>query len=687
MLDKDAALRSRCFSRICLWIALVGLLIPGVLWWGGTSPTVAFGSPVKGQNLALSSSNSNWQIETIDPSAGNVYFGNDLAINSAGLPCVAYYDPGGADLVYACRTGGSWQPVTVDSAGDVGQYTSLALDADDHPHISYQDNLGTNQHLKYAHHDGTGWISVTVDSAYYTGAFTSIALDNAENPMITYYRGGNCSVDGDTYCNLRYVYYSDSWLPPEQLHVSANDVGRSSSLAFDSSGHAQISYTGGGLRYLHLAWDVWDVADTVGSDTSLAIDSYDDPHIAYVGQGSVYYAHGTLGVADVTWAYETIDSGVSARATSLALDADDHPHISYYVDDMLRYAHHDGSTWHVETVAGTGDITGREGASLALDDTGSPHIAFYTTSGLKYAYVGTNHVYLPLVINNYPPPPARYALIIGVAEYKYADDPPVPGCFLGDLPYPDDDSYAMESLLLNQGFEASHIRMLVDADATKAQIQNAIINWLASNANPNDQVLIFYHGHGGQLGDVAPYDDEADGTDEWLIPHDWACDMDTAIADDELERWLDTVNSRHMALFIDSCFSGGMIGALGAEDAACHGRCLPPPSWVEITATTETIQPLDLEKSGRLILTASKEGEESYECDSLQSGVFSYYLRQALQTGAADSHDGNGWISGEEAYDYLKPRVEAEMCYQPWFQYPQISDGIVGEEDVTRLSR
>ena len=61
-------------------------------------------------------------------------------------------------------TGGSlpWMVSTVDNAGSVGEFTSLAFGSDGQPAISYYD--GTNADLKFARFNGSTWTITTVVS-------------------------------------------------------------------------------------------------------------------------------------------------------------------------------------------------------------------------------------------------------------------------------------------------------------------------------------------------------------------------------------------------------------------------------------------------------------------------------------------------------------------------------------------
>lgn len=314
---------------------------------------------------------------------------SSIALDANNLPRISYYDNTSGNLKYAAWNGSAWAVEVVDSDNNVGKGTSLVLDAAGNPHISYVDV--TSGLLRYAWWNGSWWHTETVDSGISTSAGpTSLRLTAQGNPCIAYYD----SYGGD----LKFASWNGTLWQVETVDYDGT-TGINPSLALDASGHPHIAYTSllsnYDLKYAEWTGAAWAISvidsnGDVGYYPSLELDNDGLAHISY-------YDHtvGRLKYASLTssgWQKQDVDNGsVVGLYTSLALDAQNNPHISYYdsANADLKYAQWVSGRWSTMTVVSANDVG--KWSSLALDTFGRAHISYFndTYDQLEYAVVGS----------------------------------------------------------------------------------------------------------------------------------------------------------------------------------------------------------------------------------------------------------------------------------------------------------
>ena len=378
------------FLKISVFILMLLLsgnaVLSGTFCFSGNGRTdeSTIGAPVRNNGMSGPTRNNYWYIEAVDFES-EVGDYSSIVLDTEDRPHISYRDWTNAGLKYAYFDGARWHNSTIDADGNVGKYSSIAMDSMGCFHVSYFD--GNNKDLKYAYHDGNTWHSQVVDSDGYVGTYTSIGIDGDDNPHICYYDS-----DSD---DLKYAFHNgDDW--SIETADSGGNVGMHSSLAVDSEGRPHISYydsTNKDLKYSYHDGNGWstgtvDSEGNVGQCTSITLDSGDLPHISYYDDVPNYnlkyaYHDGT------EWNVERVDHSENVgEYTSIALDSGDLPHISYVQccpDSYLKYAYFDGNAWHAEEVDSMMDFTGH--TSITLNSRDEPHISYYdrTNNDLKYA--------------------------------------------------------------------------------------------------------------------------------------------------------------------------------------------------------------------------------------------------------------------------------------------------------------
>jgi hypothetical protein len=197
-------------------------------------------------------------------------------LDSEDNPHLAYAK--GSDLICAANDGSEWTMTTLDEAGSIIWFSSIALDANDTPHIMFQDHA--NGALCYGNLDGDTWSFLTIDPEVGVGLWPSLAISSSGYPHVSYF--------DQTNIDLRYTF-NDKGTWQIELVDSEGNVGSYSSLALDASDKPYISYYDAGNGDLKLAtkedgkWIIAtvDSEGSVGKNSSIVIDNEGYPNISY----------------------------------------------------------------------------------------------------------------------------------------------------------------------------------------------------------------------------------------------------------------------------------------------------------------------------------------------------------------------------------------------------------------------
>lgn len=254
----------------------------------------------------------------------------------------------------------------------------------------------------------------------------------------------------------------------------------------------------------------------------------------------------------------------------------------------------------------------------------------------------------------------RRALLVGINDYESAGPPVRPpatasGTFaglvrgrIGNLDGAINDVMSIRETLSHRfQFADSDIRVLVDAQATRAGILSAIDS-LTTLAQRGDLVVFFYAGHGAKR--VNSLSHKLTKLDQTIVPSDANAGV-FDVRDKELATAFDRVLAKGaiLTLIFDACYSGSITR--GGLASGMRERW----AFQDPRDAADPVEPLPPQDGGALVLSAARDDQVAYEepdRGGADHGVFTSALIAAIEGESADAPAG-------ELFRRLKARMQS----------------------------
>ena len=259
---------------------------------------------------------------------------------------------------------------------------------------------------------------------------------------------------------------------------------------------------------------------------------------------------------------------------------------------------------------------------------------------------------------------SNWALIIGISKYRYSGQNG-----LSNLIFADDDAKAFARSLHNLGWSDSHIKLLVNEQASQRNIMIALESWL-TKAGPNDQVVLFWAGHG--------FPDPQDPEKVYFACYDTDINIPaTGYRMDKVRAALEERKAKNVILLADTCHAGKLI----TRGDGNRGISIVPN--INKMAREQKVP------KGWIFMVGADTDRQAIEHTSWTNGAFTHSLIKGL-SGEADGFQSagakDGVVTMGELKDYMKTSMPDETQKVLGVAKHPVITTSTGDPDIWKLT-
>lgn len=232
----------------------------------------------------------------------------------------------------------------------------------------------------------------------------------------------------------------------------------------------------------------------------------------------------------------------------------------------------------------------------------------------------------------------RKSILIGIKDYRDSSLP--------KLNYPKEDVTRLLGVLEESKYSCE---IMTDGRAKWDDIKEEIIRMsISTKSDQLDTFIFYFSGLGTRSEDDINQDEIVDGLEECLLPYDAQVGSpERYLRDDDLARWINGINAKHIIVILDCSYSGESKGDKGFGQYTATSV-----DGIEI-AESERMQ------KGTVIFAASQPNE------IVKDGVFTTKLLNAL----SELEEGGIFRNDEDKDNYIKINDVVRYFDKQNFQY------------------